>query len=166
MAPLRRPRMPREALERLGADRDRPLATARLTNGWAAAGVRELAVVPDAGDVLRRPWSDVDGARLDPETSELTVTWVDGAAPTVLRLADERDAALPRAVHERVQSSVVHSETVELPRGRTVRIAVRRAPDGGLLTQVLGQGRVDLADPETARAVDAAEARVRDAVGL
>ena len=109
---------------------------------------------------------NVDGARLDPATAELTVTWVDGLPPTVLRLADDRDVSLPRTLHERVQQSVVHSETVRLPRGQVVRVALRRSATGDLFTQVIGPGGIDLADPGTAVVVDAAEARVREAAGL
>lgn len=162
----RSPGLPADVRERFDLPRgDRELAVGELVDGWALATTRGLHVAR-GGDVLERAWSDVDGARLDPEQNLLTITWVDGTRPTALRLADDRQAALPRAVHDRVQSSVVHTERVELSRGRTVRVALRRTPDGTLVTQVLGTGDVDLSDPTTAAAVDAAEARVREAAGL
>ena len=166
----RRTAMPDAVRARLDLPRgDRVIAAAELTDGWAAASVHALHVVTgDSSDatVLRRPWSEVDGARLNAESAALTVTWVDGRAPTVLHLADDRAIALPRAVHDRVQSSVVHTERVTLPSGAVVRVALRRTADGVLLTQVLGTGDVDLNDPGTAAAVDAVEARVRETVGL
>ena len=164
----RRARLPATALARLHLPRgDRVLAAAEITGGWVVASTQRLHVLPDdAASASARPWCEVDAARLEAETAQLTVTWVDGTPPTVVRLVDDTSIALPRAVHERVQSSVVHTEKVALPRGATVRVALRRAPDGQLLTQVLGTGNVDLTDPATALLVDAAEARVREAAGL
>ena len=163
----RRTRMPDDVRSRLTlGSGDRVIAEAELTDGWAAASVRRLHVVVGASPAVARPWADVDAARLDPETSELTVTWVDGGAPLVLHLADDRATAFPRALHERVQSSVVHTERVTLAGGAVARVALRRDADGGLLTQVLGTGRIDLTDPATASAIDAAEARVRESAGL
>ena len=163
----RRARMPDDVRVRLHLERgDRILATALLTDGWAAATTRALHVAIDGEEPVHHAWSDVDAGRLDPEAAELTIAWVDGSPSTVLHLADNRSVNLPRAVHERVQSSVVHTEKVTLPSGSIVRVAVRRAAGGGLITQVLGSGDVNLDDPATAAAVDAAEARVREAVGL
>ncbi|HWS57209.1 MAG TPA: hypothetical protein VN257_01615 [Actinotalea sp.] len=160
----RPPRAPDDVRDRLDLTTHRPLAVGRLTDGWAAATVTGLRVL--VGEhVLARPWSDVNTARLDPDSLELTVTWVDGATPTVLHLTDD-SRALPRAVHDRVQSSVVHSETVPVPHGQSARVVLRRAAGGELFTQVIGTGGVDLGDPTVAAAVDAAEARVREAAGL
>lgn len=163
----RRPALPDDVRARLRlADGDPLLAVGRTTaDGWVVATRRGLTALTD-DDVLGRAWTDVDGARLDPATDELTVTWVDGTPTTVLALVPEAARDLARAVHDRVQSSVVHGERVELGDGRTVRVVLRRAHDGALLTQVIGAGDVDLSDPGTARVVDAAEARVREAAGL
>lgn len=166
MALFRRsPRLPEDVRRTLDLRRgEKVLATAPLTQGWAVATTLHLRVLAD--EQLQRPWSDVDGARLDPDAGELRVTWVDGSSPTVLHLDAEHAHALARAVHERVQSSVVHTAKVTVPGGAVVRVALRRDSDGGLLTQVLGNGRVDLSDPRTAALVDAAEAQVREAAGL
>jgi hypothetical protein len=144
---------------------DRVVAAAELTDGWAVASRSALHVAVGEAPVLTRPWSDVDRASLDPETATLSVVWVDGRTDA-LRLADARPQPFPGVLRERVQSSVVHSESVTLPDGGRVRVAVRRDGSGRLFTQVLGDERVDLADPVVARLVDAAEARVRDAAGL
>jgi hypothetical protein len=162
----RRPTLPADVRARLDLrGGDRVVAWAQLLDGWAVATVRGLSVALDGAEVRRRPWSDVDRAGLDPETATLTVVWVEGA-PDLLRLTDDRPAAFPQALRERVQSSVVHTETVTTPDGHRVRVALRRGEDGALLTQVLGDERVDLTDPRVAALVDAAEARVREAAGL
>ena len=144
---------------------DKVVAAAELADGWAVASRRALHLAIDGTPVRRRPWADVDRASLDPGTAVLSVTWVEGP-PDRLHLASDRRQAFPVVLRERVQSSVVHSETVTLPGGGRVRVAVRRAEDGRLFTQVIGDGRVDLTDPAVAAVVDAAEARVREATGL
>ena len=161
----RAPALPDDVRRRLDLEGDAVLASAETTLGWVVGTRRGLRVV-EAETVLARYWSDVDGARLDPETATLSVTWVDGTAPTHVVLADPTTTALARLVHERVQSSVVHHETVNLPGRRSVRVVLRRGHDGELFTQVVGPGTVDLDDPVTAAAVDAAESRVRGAAGL
>lgn len=165
MALLRRsPRLPPDVADRLDLDED-VLATAQTAEGWVAATSRGIHML--TGDVvLHRTWVDVDGARAVTDPPGLHVTWVDGTRETELRLTDDRPRPLLRVVHERVQGSVVHVEKVDLGRRRSVRVVLRRDADGALLTQVIGPGDVDLADPATAEAVDAAERRVREAAGL
>ncbi len=167
MSLLRRSALPAEVRTGLGLVRgERVLAAGRLTDGWAVATSRGLAVVRGAGVEVRRPWADVSAGRLDPEAETLTVEWVDAAEPTVLHLADARDLGFPAAFRQSVDSSVVHSERVTLADRTVVRVALRRDGEGRLFTQVMGPGTVDLTDPATADAVDAAEARVREAAGL
>ncbi len=96
--------------------------------------------------------------------AEVEVRWVDGTEP--VRFAVEARSRLPRVVHDRVQNSILLAETVKVPGDRHVRVVLRRAADGTLFSQVIGNGRVDLADPEVAAVIDAAEARVREAGGL
>lgn len=147
------------------AKADQVLAAAEITDGWAIASRLALYVTTAGGGIERRAWADVDRASLDPETSTITVVWVDGGSRD-LRLLDDRRPAFARALRERVQSSVVHAETVALPGGAQVRVALRRGEDGALFSQVTGTGRVNLADPAVAALVDAAESRVRGAAGL
>jgi hypothetical protein len=146
--------------------RERVLTTAPLTDGWVVATTHRLHVVPADGAPTRRSWIDVNAGRLDPEAATLTVTWVDGATPTTLHLADDRSMEFPRVFKQCVDTSLVHSERVALPSGASARVALRRDADEGLLTQVIGSGDIDLSDPAVAAAVDAAEVRVRDAAGL
>jgi len=167
MSLLRRSALPadvRAALEL--APGERVLATGRLDDGWAVATSHGLTVVGSSGTRLRRGWTDVSTGRLDPDAQTLTVEWADAGAPTVLHLADARSLGFPAAFRQCVDSSVVHSERVTLEDRTLVRVTLRRDGEGRLFTQVMGPGTVDLADPATAAAVDAAEARVREAAGL
>jgi hypothetical protein len=147
---------------------------------WAFATRAELLMVsvpeaPAGGDVdesrgapsvvVHREWADVDRATYDTESNVIRVHWVDGDEPTPLPL-DGRRSVLPQVLRERVQWSVVLAEPVKLPGGRSARVAVRRQADGELFSQVIGGRGVDLTDPDTAGAIDAAEARVRNAAGL
>ncbi|MFC7024349.1 hypothetical protein ACFQHV_14485 [Promicromonospora thailandica] len=129
----------------------------------AARGEVESRGAPSV--VVQREWADVDRATYDTESNVVRVHWVDGDEPTPLML-DGRRSALPQVLRERVQWSVVLAEPVRLPGGRSARVAVRRRVDGELFSQVIGGSDVDLTDPEVANAVDAAEARVRNAAGL
>lgn len=169
MSWFRRPALPDAARRALDlSPGDRVLAAADLEDGsWAVATRAVLATcAADGRAPVQRPWADVDRASYAPETSTITVTWVDGASPVVLRLADPRRTALVQTLRERVQSSVVLSETVTFAAGRTARVAVRRDVDGALFSQVVAEPGVDLGDPEVAARVDAAESRVRAASGL
>ncbi len=162
---VRRPlRLPADARTSLGID-GRALAVERLVGGGWVAATRAGLHVLDDGRLLVRHWTDVDGARFDGDTDQLTVTWVDGTPSTVISL-DDPGSRLVRAVHDRVQSSVVLAERVTLARAGLVRVVLRRGAGGELFTQVIGDGRVDLADPEVAAVVDAAEARLRESAGL
>jgi hypothetical protein len=149
---------------------ERALAGAQVSRGgaqegWAVATAHRL-VLAFGDDVVVRRWCDVDHGALDAQSAELTIRWVDGAPETVITLTDAKPQAFARTFRERVQSSVVHSETVKLPQGGVVRVVVRRDEADGLFSEVLGDGYVRLDDPETAALVAAAETRVREAVGL
>jgi hypothetical protein len=156
-----------------------PLVTS-AGEAWAFATRAELLLIsaPEAptakGDtesrgapsvVVHREWADVDRATYDTDSNVIRVHWVDGDEPTPIAL-DGRRSVLPQVLRERVQWSVVLAEPVKLPGGRSARVAVRRRVDGELFSQVIGGNGVDLADPETARVIDAAEERVRSAAGL
>ncbi len=144
---------------------DRVLASAPvLGDRWLAATRRALYVVT-AGDVTRHPWTDVDRASFTPDPAAITVHWVTGTVEE-LPLTPPLPVAFAQAFRERVQSSVVHVETVTLPGAGPVRVVLRSGERGNLFTQVIGSGRVDLSDPEVSATLDEAEARVRGAAGL
>ncbi len=144
---------------------DRVLAAAALAgDGWVVVSRRALHLA-EGDAVVRHPWSDVDRAAFAPEPPALRVHWVTGAVQQ-LRLAPPVGAAFAQTFRERVQSSVVHAETVTAPGGTVLRVALRRGEDGGLFTQVIGPGTVDVTDPAVAALLDEAESRVRAAAGL
>ncbi len=166
---FRRPSLPDPVRRSLDVPaNDRVLASAELVDGSWAVATRSSLVTSDAagGSVASRPWCDVDRASYSPETTTITVSWVDGAPSLALPLADARRTSLAQTLRERVQSSVVLAETVTFAAGLTARVAVRRDGDGELFSQVVADAGVDLDDPEVVARVDAAEGRVRSASGL
>ncbi|GIG36885.1 hypothetical protein [Cellulomonas pakistanensis] len=149
---------------------DRVLAAARSGDRWLAATRLALYVVGSAADagagpVRRHLWSDVDRASFAPEPPAITVHWVTGSVEE-LPLDPPVPVAFAQTLRERIQSSVVHVESVTVPGAGPVRVALRRGEAGELFTQVIGTGRVDLADPAVAALLDEVEARVRAAAGL
>ena len=132
---------------------------------WGIATAHFIAVVRGE-DSKVHPWCDVDRASLDPLTANLSIFWADGSPVSELHLADNQDPKFASVLHERVQSSVVLAETMRLPSGQIVRVAVRRDANGGLFSQVIGPGTIPLHDPKIVALIDAAETRVRDACGL
>lgn len=147
---------------------DRVLAAAASRGRWLVATRLALYVAGGPADgvpVRRHLWSDVDRASFAPDPPAITVHWVSGAAED-LPLDPPVPVAFAQTLRERVQSSVVHVETVSVPGAGPVRVALRRGEAEELFTQVIGTGRVDLADPAVAALLDAAEARVRAAAGL
>ncbi|NHT17301.1 hypothetical protein [Cellulomonas sp. IC4_254] len=146
---------------------DRVLAAAASGERWLAATRLALYVAGSGADapVRRHLWSDVDRASFAPEPAAITVHWVTGSVEE-LPLDPPVPVTFAQTLRERVQSSVVHVETVTVPGAGPVRVALRRGEAGELFTQVIGTGRVDLTDPGVAALLDAAEARVRAAAGL
>ena len=143
---------------------ERRLASADLTDGWVAA--TRAGIVYRLGDaVVRRAWTDVDHAALNGESSVLTITWITGET-TALPLVPEKRLTFPQVFREQVQASIVHTVQVRLPDAGAARVVLRRDAAGELLSQVIGDGRVDLADPVVARLVGAAEAELWSAAGV
>ncbi len=161
----RRPSLPADVRRSLAlVPGDRVLASAALTDGrWVVATRRALYVAGE--QVVRRPWVDVDRASFSPETTAIAVHWVTGTSEE-LALTPPVPVTFAQTLRERVQSSVVHVETVTLPRGGKARVVLRRGEEGELFTQVIGTGRVDLADPQVVAVLDQAEEQVRAAAGL
>lgn len=164
MALPRRTRLPAQVRAQLGR-RERVLAASPLAGAeaWALATPGEVVVAGADGVRWRRNWHEVDHGSWDEERSAITITWVDGGR-TELALADGA-RAFPEVFRERVQSSIVHVERLELGTGVMVRAVIRRAADGSLLSQVIADGPVG-GSPEESDAVLALETRARRAVGL
>ena len=164
----RRPALPdalRRSLDLPAGDKILSSAALASDRGWLVATRQALHVLPTDGETLTRDWADVDRGTFDPEGPTITVHWVTGDADEY-PLEPPIPVRFAQTFRERVQSSVVHLKNLQLPGAGAVRIALRRAGNGELLTQVIGSARVDLADPGTAALVDAAEREVRAAAGL
>lgn len=145
--------------------RDKVLSAAELTSGWAVASRSHLHVTGTSGTKpQRRAWSQVDRATADPETSTITVTWVDADA-TELTLVDPNLGTFPEVLRERVQTSVVLAERIAVA-GGSVRVAVRKSPDGSLFSQVSADRGVNIDDPEIRRRLDSTESTLRTACGM
>jgi len=162
----RSPKLPREVSDRLDR-RDAPLAHAELTDGhWAVVGAGALVLADADGVSGRYPWYTVEHGRWDGDAGEFTIVWVDGAVtPLVLRPVGDDVERFTSTLRERVQSSVVHTESADTPGGAFVRVNIRRDDTGGLLSQVTAQGALRGDDAER-QLIDDLERRARSAVGL
>lgn len=149
---------------------ERLLAWARddATGEVVVAGRHRLyAVAGEGGNAqvtLARPWHLVD-AGIWGEDDRLTVSWVDKEPVRRWHISDPQ--RLGQTLWERVQASVVLSETLDLGQRHSARVVVRRDQGtGGLLTQsILGPG-VDPQDPQVRAAVAATLEALREQVGL
>lgn len=158
--PARRPALPDDARALLGLDAsDRVLAWSPLMGGgYAVATPEALHALLPTGALLRRPWTEVDHAAWEQDSGMLAVWWVGSRQPTPLEVG--QGSFLPEVVHERVRSSLVLARDVVLPGGRAVWVALRKAPDGTLTTQVVPARGVRLSDPAVARLVAQAQAQL------
>jgi len=157
--------LPADVRRSLGlASGDPVISQALLDDGSWVVATRHHLALSGTGEIRRRPWCDVDRGRWDPETSTVEVDWVDGSPTTPLHVADPRRTTFVRVFRERVQWSVVLSETVRLPDG-AARVAVRRAPEGDLFVQVVTDPGTDPASATAAPLIRAAVSRLSSASG-
>ena len=165
-----KPTLSRTDLDRLGLTRqDRVLAVLESPSSELRLVItqHQLVLLPDAGTPVARPWHLVDRGSWSREDEALTVTWVDGPEPWRFVLPQPDPTALA-ALRERVQASVITHHDVKVAHGRgSVRVVVRQelATREVLVQTLYGQG-VPAGDPVVQRAVAAAIAELRDAVGL
>jgi hypothetical protein len=144
---------------------ERVLAAGQAESGeWVLATTARLAVMGEVGDGIVGMWTDVAHVKLEGTTGTLTVEWVGGREPLSVRLG-RRHRRVKSVINERVTASMVAARHVNLA-GGTVRVAVRRSPDGRLFPQVIAPPTVDLADATVAAEVGRIVASLSDAVGL
>ncbi|MBI9114329.1 hypothetical protein [Sanguibacter suaedae] len=157
--------LPADVRRSLDLRTDDPVVSqALLDDGSWAVATRHHLVLATTGDIRRRPWCDVDRGRWDPESDTVEVDWVDRSPTTALHVADPRRTTFVRVFRERVQWSVVLSETVRLPDG-AARVAVRRAPEGDLFVQVVADPGTDPTSTTAAPLIRAAVSRLSSASG-
>lgn len=142
------------------------LAVAPLTDeSWAVATALALHLVSDTGVALSSPWHEIDTGVLDGERMVVTITWADRErADTELPLASGDVTRFTTVIRERIQHSVVFSETRRIE-GTLVRATIRRDGVGGLYSRLTAFG--PLTDsPEVQAEVDDLERHARESAGL
>ncbi|HET8617267.1 MAG TPA: hypothetical protein VFL94_17255 [Actinomycetales bacterium] len=177
---LRRPEptppLPAQVREGLGLARsERVLAHATVAaGGWLVATTHALVVVdpidgPASGPGtprLRVPWYEVAEATWTSDDRTLHVRWVSPDEPEQAHLLGSGETYLPEVVRERVMSTYVLSQRVDVRGRRGVTVAVRRRPDAALVVQAVADPGVDLLRPAVAEQVSAAARHLRSQVGL
>ena len=145
---------------------ERILSAAAVDGGaWLVLTRSEVLLASPEGVPWRHPWHEVERGDWDGEKHTLTIHWMGQRAPSTLVTDESFPRDLPLTFRERVDASIVHIETEPARGGGTLRAAVRRTADGGLLVQVIGVGRVR-PSPALDAQMDTLEAKVRDAVGM
>jgi len=139
---------------------------------WVVATRQNLVVIPQPDTASNRaaesttntgpslsvepcvtPWWLVDRAGWDPTTDQLRVSFTTGTDPLRVQVAGKTPVRFLTLLRDRVENSVVISETVPLGTGDNVRVAVRRTPDQGLVVQAIGDPGIDVNHPEVSRRI-------------
>jgi hypothetical protein len=144
---------------------ERVLAAGQAESGeWLVATTARLGIWAEGGDGIVREWTEISTAGLKGDDATLTIEWCGPREPAVVRLG-RRQRRIASVVNERVTASVVAARAIPVT-GGTIRIAIRRADDGGLAPQVVAPVGIDLADPLLARSVEEAVRDLAEATGL
>lgn len=152
-------------LGELGQGDRRVLAWSPLAMGGVAVATEAgLHARTPAGKVVIRPWTDVNRASWEAESSALAVWWVDSRQPLPLEIVDQ--SRLPDVIYDRVQRSVLLSTEVVLDDGRSVQVALRRGTGDAFVVQAVAPPGVQLDDPAVAALVAAAKRDLRAQAGL
>ena len=146
---------------------ERLLAWARddRTGSHVVATTHHLALVGDDGVLAwSRPWHEVEAGTWQGESSLLTVTWVDHAAPCQWEVTEP--SMIQQTLRERVQASVVLADEFRTAARRTVRVVIRQdLATGAIVEQVIGGKGVRVDDPAVAAEAAAHLARLRSEIG-
>lgn len=117
-------------------------AEALVDDSWALVTTEVFAIVGADGALAReRPWHEVATGEWDDARRIMTITWVDGSKPTRLKTVNENPINFPRMFKERVDASVVYSESMPVV-GGVLRGALRRTPSGELISQISSDGEL------------------------
>lgn len=132
---------------------------------WALVTTQAFAIVTQQNEVLlNRPWHEVATGDWDDERHILSIGWVDGSKPTRIKTYDEAPITFPRIFKERVDASVVYSETLPVS-GGVLRGALRRTPKGELISQISSDEQLPQS-PELEQQVMELERKLWDFVGI
>lgn len=171
------PPLPAQVRAGLGLARhERVLTHAAMTDGsWVIATTAALVLVdpvtgPDAGPGTPRArhlWHEVAEATWEPDLRCLVIDWAAPGSPPLRLAVDDHDTYLPEVLRERVVSSYVLSQRVEVQGRRGVTVAVRRhSDDGSLFVQTVPDLGVDLGRPQVADLVASMRRDLESQVGL
>lgn len=134
---------------------------------WIAASTNALMLHHPDTDPRQfepLPWIMFRSASWDGERRMLTLQPIDGDDDDVeFELATDDAYTLTTAVRERIEASIAHSVTRELP-GGFVQVLIRRDGDQ-LVSQTIVQGGAEVAQTHAAQIL-ATERQAREAVGL
>lgn len=159
---IRRSRVPAALKAALG--RERPLAWARLEDGWLAGTRSQLVHVPVSGEPTGVAWSSVQAADWSQDDSVLTVIEVGHPEARCTFRLGEADLLL-QLVRERVQASIVLQRHHPVTGKAGIRVIGRRAPGGAIAWSVEYDEGVDPDAPCTRRTVESALTEARQDVG-
>lgn len=130
---------------------DRVLARQLETGGCVVvATMHELVLVhPEAGELARKRWLDVDAGSWENLTSTISVTWVDGSRAAQWTFPDGGGTRFAEVFRDRVQASVFVDAPVEGPERRYGRAAIRKdLRTGELVPQLVWDRSVRRTDPQ------------------
>jgi hypothetical protein len=163
---LRRPTLPDDAATALALDpRERVLAWSALAGGgFAVATLEGLRMITPHGRRVARPWTEIDHAAWDPDARTIAVWFVGSRATVPLEVED--GTWLAQVLRDRVDASVLLTTEIGLAGGGTLRLALRRRPDGTVVDQVVPPPGTDPDDPALAPLVRQGLAALRGEAGL
>lgn len=140
----------------------KPLAIEALADGTYLAIYEHTGMIVGGRTWL---WTDVTNGNWDGETRRFEAAAVDGGEGLDLTFGEDSDPRIAITIADRIDSSIVYSETVTLGRG-WLRAYLRTNPDGTYFTQTVGADLEDVR-PEVLDAVASdLEASVKEAAGL
>jgi hypothetical protein len=148
---------------------ERALAATHVDGRWHVGTDRALYLRQDV-DWHRIPWERIDQASWDRDTERLVVVEVAdyGQPQPRHEVAMDDPGQLLELVRERVTASILLSRHVPVPGSRGLQVIARRSPAAGgdVDWSVRLADSLDPADPEVARAVEAALAEARSELGV
>ncbi|GEM_PF-5459998 len=147
------------------------LAAEPLRDGRFAAAYPERLDVVDPADPEARVswlWTDMVSGEFDGETLNFTILGIaDGGELVTLELTEDVERTFPLIVSDRIEDSIVYTETATLGEVSFLRVFVRRALDGSYFMQSLIYGPTPNQTPEQLGAIlSELEASAWEATGL
>ena len=159
-------RIPREARD-LALPGERVLAWSTVRGSRDAyALATDVALYMPVPEPIRIPWDQIAKATWGDDGVLVVEGRIDPRGPDrTWQVAIDDPRALPTVVYERVTSTIVVSERVNLDGSQGIRIVGRRAGDGLRWTVTFDAG-LNPADPDLRRRADEALADLRSTLGV